>query len=306
MKMIYNNTDFYNWLIKDTSEPFKLEEDKNSYSRGKELIKIKANEEYYMLMEYSSKDFGNLKDFYYGRNYSNIDHEGFYFPKINTIILEGSYEMEKIVDNCTNDIKVFTFGKLEEELFKGINEELLNREKYLIEAFKNETELIEEKKKTHKDKFFREYVGKDESENSYLSDSSWKNIKNRQIIYDYLKDTENYIVKFVDTYLLDEKNLERIKHIICYGIAREQVIEEIKDKPYTKKVKFIQNLFKNELENAKKIWIYTNNSSKQIDKSMYDLGAEYGYVGGYWEKTDIMTLTKIKFSRKEYEIPKFD
>lgn len=303
---MFNEKEFITWLQADTSKPFLIEENKRHYSSGKHLVKVQANDEYFILMNYREKDYNNLTNFYYSRNsFGDFEYEGIYFPKLNTIVFESSYNIDLIKKNC-KEIKIEFFGDIEKILFEQINIELNTREEYLKEAFKSEFEEIEEIKNERKDTFFKEYVGYREEDKKYLYDHSWKKIYNRQMVYDYLLDYSYYVKNFVNDYLKNKDSQKTIKLLICKELAKIEYINEIKDNSYTKKTKFIQDLLKNELISAKKIWVITKFEEKQVENKLYDVDSKLGYIGEYSEKINIMDITMIKFSRKEYLIPNFN
>ena len=298
--MTFNEKDFLEFLKGNSNGLFTINHSKRSYE-NKSYSAIRVHEDYSILFEMNPTDLNDLTRIY--KQHNGYNFEAFYFNKINTLVFENSYYKEKIENNL-EEIKVHSFDKIYSKLFDEINKEFRNREIYLREAFKNEREEIEEMKERNKEHAFKLLIGKDSNNYEFISDYKFKEIKNRQMAYEYLINPNEYIQNFVNEYLKNEQNLNSIKLTICRQIAIDELMNEIKDNPYVDKAKFVYELLENELNGAKKIWIETNEGKEiQVENRIYDCQLNDFSIGSYGECVQLEKIVGLKYSRKYYEIP---
>jgi hypothetical protein len=147
-------------------------------------------------------------------------------------------------------------------------------------------------------------IGKENNDYEFISDYKFKDIKNRQMAYDYLINPNEYIKKFIDEYLKDGTNLDSIKFTICRQLAIDELINEIKGNPYIDKAKYVYELLQTELNGAKKIWLKTDEGKEiQVENRIYDCGLNNFSIGGYREEIQLDKIVSFKYSRKYYDIP---
>lgn len=298
--MTFNEKDFIQFLKGNSNELFTINHSKRSYE-NKSYSAIRANEDYSILFEMNPTDLNDLTRIY--KQHNGYNFEAFYFNKINTLIFENSYYKEKIENNL-EEIKVHSFDEIYSKLFNELNKEFQNRESYLREAFKNEKEKIEEMKERNKEHAFKLLIGKDSNNYEFISDYKFKEIRNRQMAYEYLVNPTEFIQMFINGYLKDIGNLESIKLTICRQLAIDELINEMKNNPYVDKAKFVYELLENELNGAKKIWIKTIEGKEiQVENRVYDCRLNDFSIGSYGEEVQLDKIAGFKYSRKFYEIP---
>ncbi|HMG15294.1 MAG TPA: hypothetical protein VK590_07615, partial [Saprospiraceae bacterium] len=180
--MTFNEKDFVEFLKGNSNELFTLHESTRRYE-NKSYSNIRVHEDYSILIELNPTDLNDLSQIWKPHNGYNF--EAFYFNKINTLIFENSYHKQKLENKC-EEIKVYSFEDIYSQMFEEINKEFQKRENYLKEAFKNERKEIEESKRRNSGDVFKILIGKEKNEYEFISDYTFKEIKNRQMAYEYL------------------------------------------------------------------------------------------------------------------------
>lgn len=298
--MTFNEKDFIQFLEGNSNGLFTINHSKKSYE-NKSYSSIRVHEDYSILFEINPTDLNDLTKIY--KRHNGYEFEAFYFNKINTLVFENSYHKNKIEDKF-EEIKIYSFDEIYSKVFDELNKEFQNREDYLREAFKNEREQIEEYKRRNKDHAFKILIGKDTNDYEFISDYKFKEIRDREMAYQYLINPSQYIQMFINEYLKDETNLDSIKFTICRQLAIDELMNEIKDNPYIDKAKYVYELLQNELNGAKKIWLKTNEGKEiQVENRIYDCGLNNFSIGGYREEIQLDKIVGFKYSRKFYEIP---
>ena len=298
--MTFNEKDFIQFLKGNSNGLFTINHSKKSYE-NKSYSAIRVHEDYSILFEMNPTDLNDLTRIY--KRHNGYEFEAFYFNKINTLVFENSYYKEKI-ENKLEEIKIYSFDEIYTKLFDEINKEFRNRENYLREAFKNEKEQIEEYKERSKDHVFKILIGKENNDYDFISDYKFKEIRDRQMVHDYLVNPTEFIQRFVNDYLKDVHNLESIKFTICRQLAIDELMNEIKGNPYVDKAKYVYELLQNELNGAKKLWLKTNEGKEiQVENRIYSCGLNNFAIGGYKEEIQLDKIIGFKYSRKLYEIP---
>ena len=298
--MTFNEKDFVEFLKGNSNELFTINESKRSYE-NKSYSTVRVHDDYSILFEMNPTDLNDLTQIY--KRHNGYEIEAFYFNKINTLVFENSYFKDKIA-NKIEEIKIYSLYEIYDKLFNEINKEFRSRENYLREAFKNEKEKIKEGKERNEEHVFKLLIGKNNNDYEFISDYTFKEKRNRQMVYEYLVNPTEFIQKFVNDYLKDVHNLESIKHIICRQLAIEELINEMKDNPYVDKAKFVYELLESELNGAKKIWIKTIEGKEiQVENRIYDCRLNDFTIGTYGEYVQLEKIAGFKYSRKYYEIP---
>lgn len=298
--MTFNEKDFIQFLNSNSNELFTINHSKRSYE-NKSYSSIRVHEDYSILFEMNPTDLNNLTSIY--KRHNGYDFEAFYFNKINTLVFENSYYKEKL-ENKLQEIKLHSFDQIYKKLFEELNKEFRNREDYLREAFKSEREQIEEMKERNKKEAFKILIGKETNEYEFISEYKFKELRNRQMAYEYLINPTEFIQMYVDCYLKDIDNLQSIKLTICRQLALDELMKEMKNNPYVDKAKFVYELLQNELNGAKKIWIETDEGKEiQVENRIYDCYLNNFSIGSYGEDVQLEKIVGFKYSRKYYKIP---
>jgi hypothetical protein len=303
-EQVFNEGELFTFLNNKEASPFTVhyKHKSSDFKTSLTLAKIDTDNDYTLLLNLGYFRYDHLSEVKMRNN--NLDVVAVYFKKLNALVFESSYEMGNLDDLC-NDIKIFDSVNLYREIKSKFENEFQSRIPSFKDRYKNEVELIQKKKEQCKESLFKETILESSLQESQLIyDYQYDNrVKNLQMIQDYLKDGSSYIETFVTDYLNETDNKLRAREIACYELAKDEMIQELKDDPIILKAKKIRKLLQSDLGNAKKLWAIDNKGESHQVENHLSISYELVQLGRYYnERVDISNIVALKYSRKQFDV----
>jgi len=307
----FNVEDLKRFLLDETASVYRFEPATKSWYKKQELIKINYKEQGFVLVydTTSLKTFA-LEEMYLSGN-RDLSFMFIYFPSLDCLVFETRYKMEDLFgeENTTmeNGMRFICKCDLYNEILMKINLELQKRYTTYFEKYRNEKELVEEKKNIitiNKNLV----MGKDLS-NVRVNENSLENELNWELYHQYLMNPEQFVDSYVNAYEIECE--VRIKNQIAYSVAGEEIhsylmSEQKEDMSVIMRIVEVLD----ELGDAKTIRVLKDDGSEvsvearfRIDIRMYN--NEYynnSTIGSYRGEVKFNEVISIRYGRKEFKV----
>lgn len=307
----FNVEDLKRFLLDETASVYRFEPATERWCKKQELVKINYKEQGFMLVydTTSLKTFA-LEDMYLSRN-GDLSFMFIYFPSLDCLVFESSYEMKHLIGEenteLENSMRFICKGDLYNEILMNINLELQKRYTTYFEKYRNERELIEDKK--NRMSIDKNLVMGKASNNITVDEYRHKEKFNWEWCYQYLVNPEQFIDGYVNAY--EAENDVRIKNQVAYSVAKDEIhsylmTEQKEDMTTIKRIAEILD----ELGNAKTVRILKDDGSEvsvearfRIDIRMYNKKYYNGStIGSYRSEVKFNEAIAIRYGKKEFKV----
>ena len=302
-KKSYNEQEFYDFLEtpESTDVFFLIEENEpHGFTNTTTLVKVYSPDKEKVLLFQANYDLRGLPQSDLESLGDKIENVAIYYRKLKVMITNSTYRFDTAIA-VTKKFRVISKGKLYEEIGIAIENNYEAKKHLLVSTY------LKEGKQPNKE--MRERYERDDYSN-FIRGTHYKysfitrfidEVQSLRKYQEYLTDPNQFVENFVNDKI--STNPESFDDAIRREVSYIRTTEKLEKDKVATKIRGIYNLLsKDELKDAKKVWVTLNDGTRhQVDNQIW-VDGPYSDIGFYSNKKHLSDITLIEYSRKTYEV----